>query len=214
MLLVSGPSGSGKSTFIRQLQDQSLAAEIRSLIPLDAGTWPCIEANNVLKGDQTCETVQQLMRVPPGVVLHYDIVFVHCRGIKRYEDDPVFPLLASASEGLVIVFVKPPTELLLSQYCGRRKEHEGKKSMFSRNWARFVRLPFRRLKAKLKGQSIIMTEDLYATDDWLSWCYGEWEASMRRLMAQRPGSQMVVIEPAEAEDSSLGFRLVQCIEAA
>jgi len=212
MLLVSGPSGSGKSTFIRLLQDQSLSAQIRSFLPADAGDWPCVEANNVLKGDQTFESVQQLMHTQPGIVLHYDIVFIHCRGMKRYEDDPAFPLL-KGSEGLDIVFIKPEAKLLLNQYWERKNAHEGRKSMFSRNWAKFVRLPLRRLKAKLKGRSITTMEELYAMDGWLPWCYGEWEATVRRLLAPRSGNRMVVIEPAESKGSSPSFRLTQCIEA-
>lgn len=58
-LLISGPSGGGKSTLIHQLAAGTLAPEISSRLPAHAGEWPIIEANDVIKGDLSTESLLQ-----------------------------------------------------------------------------------------------------------------------------------------------------------
>ena len=207
--MVSGPSGGGKSTFIRQLSERTLAPEILALLPEPSGAWPVVEANDVLKGNLTREALLEIKSRPGGVLVHYDIVFIHCYGLKRYEDDPALELLAGA-DALHVVFVRPEAHVVRKQFFDRKARHQKTKSKASLLWGRYFRHPLRRALAPFTGKPTLSTERLYGERQWLAGCYQEWEAFLRRLAERSPGAKVIVVEPAgsgEAEAFRLAARI-------
>lgn len=206
-LLISGPSGGGKSTLIHQLAAGTLAPEISSRLPATAGRWPIIEANDVVKGDLSTESLLQPSSQDDGWLIHYDIVFIHCCGIKRYEDDPAMDLLGGTAP-LHVVFVRPDHQSLLEQYHRRFSQHQKTKSRGSRLWARFVRRPLRRMMAPFTRKRLLTTAELYARNNWLAGCYRQWETFLHHLAVRHPGSEISIVEPITGPDGSETFRLV------
>jgi hypothetical protein len=194
LLLISGPSGGGKSTFIRQLAEKTLAPEILALLPTHSGDWPLIEANNVLKRDLSEHDFEAKIRAG-GCLVHYDIVFIHLRGIRRYEDDPALAILDGVNP-LHIVFVRPNSEVLRKQFLDRQTRHRMTKSTASLLWSRFFRLPMRRLLSPLTGKPTKSTEDIYGDEKWLPACYSQWENFIHRVLVQHPDAKITIVEPA------------------
>ena len=194
LLLISGPSGGGKSTFIRQLAERNLAQEILALLPTHSGDWPLVEANNVLKRDLSEHSFKTKV-LAGDCLVHYDIVFIHLRGIRRYEDDPALSMLDGVNP-LHVVFVRPNSEVLRKQFLDRQTRHRNTKSTASLLWSRFFRLPMRRLLSPLTGKPTQSNEDVYGDEKWLSACYSQWEAFIHRLLEQHPGAQITIVEPA------------------
>ncbi|MES2439039.1 MAG: hypothetical protein V4584_08225 [Verrucomicrobiota bacterium] len=206
-LLISGPSGGGKSTLIRQLVDRTLAPEILSRLPAGAGQWPIIEANDVLKGDLSTESLLKSETRPDGWLVHYDIVFIHCCRIKRYEDDPAMDLLGG-TDPVTVVFVRPDHQSLLDQYQRRLTSHQKTKSKGSLLWGRYVRRPLRRAMAPFTGKRLLTTAELYAGNKWLAGCYRQWETFLHHLAVRHPGTEIFIVEPVTGPDGSETFRLV------
>ncbi len=206
ILLISGPSGGGKSTFIRQLSERTLAPEILALLPEQSGAWPVIEANNVLKGDLSEKALLAEKSQPGGLLVHYDIVFIHRYGLKRYEEDPAMSLFADA-EALRVVFVKPDYQAVRRQFLDRLAQHQKTKAKASLLWGRFVRRPLRRAFAPLTGNVMLSTEELYGDKEWLAGCYREWEAFLLRLEERTPGAKIIVVEPVSGSGEAPKFKL-------
>ncbi len=202
MLLVSGPSGGGKSTFIRQLAAGTLAPGILERLPAGTGNWPLVEANDILKGDLAKET---LPAGSPGLLVHYDIVFIHRYGVPSYEDDPALGLLENAAP-LHIVFVRPDCGVVRQQFLDRQTRHRKTKSTASLLWSRFFRLPMRRLLAPLTGKPTQSTEDIYTDDKWLAACYLQWETFLHRLAERHPDARLTIVEPTGEGET---FRLLE-----
>ena len=206
ILLISGPSGGGKSTFIRQLSEQTLAPEILARLPEHSGSWPVIEANDVLKGNLSAEVLLGIDTQPGGILVHYDIVFIHCYGLERYEDDPAMKLMTGA-DALHVVFVRPDYQVVRRQFFDRKARHQKTKSKASLLWGRFVRHPLRRALAPFTGTPTLSTEALYSGHQWLAGCYRDWEAFLRRLAEQHPNAEILIVEPASGPGESPKFRL-------
>jgi hypothetical protein len=207
LLLISGPSGGGKSTFIRQLAAKTLAPEILALMPEQETPWPVAEANNVLKGNLAKKSLREDMCRTAEWLVHYDIVFIHCYGVKSYQDDPVMDLLISA-DALDVVFVKPACDVLLHQFHERQIRHQLSKSKASLLWGRCCRRPLRRALAPWTGKAILTTEELYGRDHWLEACYQQWENFCRHLVDQHPPTRLTVVEPVSTADTAPEFRLI------
>lgn len=207
MLLIAGPSGGGKSTLIRLLADKSLAPEILALLPANSSHWPVIEANNLLKGNLTRESLLHHHNQADGWILHYDINFIHCHGVNHYADDPAMDLLAGSSS-LEVVFVRPAREVLRTQFLARQSRHHHSKSMASLLWARFFRRPLRRALNACSGKLPVSTAELYREEAWLTACYVQWESFIHSAVIQHPNARILVVEPASAPDAPPSFRLV------
>jgi len=207
LLLISGPSGGGKSTFIRQLAAGTLAPEILALLPTPCGNWPLVEANNVLKGDLSRESLFQTATHADGLLLHYDIVFIHCYRLKGYGDDPAMDLLKTAAS-LQVVFVKPDAEVLQKQFLERQGRNQKAKSQGSQLWGRLFRRPLRRILAPWTGKPTLSTMELYSRNKWLAGCYSQWESFIHGLEPQYSEMKMIVVEPASGAGGSETFRLI------
>jgi hypothetical protein len=205
LLLISGPSGGGKSTFIRQLAANSLAPDILSLLPDACGSWPVIEANNVLKGNLSPETLRNNLQQADAWLVHYDIVFIHCHGLALYQDDPAMTLLTNA-DSLTVVFIRPDCEVLRQQFLDRQIRHQQTKSTASLWWGRWVRRPLRRALAPLTGKPILTSAELYADNKWLAACYLQWETFCQHLMESHPQTRLLTVEPASGPSEH--FRLL------
>ncbi len=206
ILLISGPSGGGKSTFIRQLSERTLAPEILALFPDQAGSWPVVEANDVLKGNLSGDAFRGITHQPGGLLVHYDIVFIHCYGLKRYEDDPAMSLMTGA-DTLHVVFVRPDFQVVRRQFFDRKSRHQKTKSKASLLWGRFVRRPLRQALAPITGKPTLSTEELYGGHKWLAGCYRGWEAFLQRLADKHPNSKILIVEPASGPGEAPKFRL-------
>jgi hypothetical protein len=206
MLLIAGPSGGGKSTLIRLLAAKSLAPEILALLPADCAHWPIIEANNLLKGDLTKESLLHHHGQADGWILHYDINFIHCHGVNHYADDPAMELLAAANP-LGVVFVRPAREMLHAQFLTRQSRHHHSKSKASLLWARFFRRPLRRALNACSGKRPVSTAELYRQEAWLNACYAQWESFIRGAVKQHPNARILVVEPISAPSTAPSFRL-------
>jgi len=207
IVVVSGPSGGGKSTLLRQLAARTLATQILARLPADAADRPVVEANNILKGDLSPDAYRAQLARPEGALVHYDIVFIHSHGLRRYEDDPALAPLETA-EAPCVIFVKPDADTLQRQFADRAAQHRRAKSAASRLWAKTVRLPLRRLAATLRGRRVPSTCALYREPHWLAaTCYPLWEEYLRRLAQRRPQTRILVVTPAAAPDGKPGFRL-------
>lgn len=193
ILIVSGPSGGGKSTFIRQLLDKTLDPEILALLP-DVTDWPIIEANDVLKGDLSTETIRDMTRPSPGWIAHYDIAFIHRKGLTQYEADPFIKLLDDATT-LYAVFVKPDYLSIRKQFAARKAIRQKSKSKARIFWKHFIHQPMRRMLSPVTGQSTVSTEDLYQTEEWLTSCYRTWERFLQTLQNKNQ-AQLIVVQPA------------------
>lgn len=213
ILLVSGPSGGGKSTFIRQLAERALPPEILALLPDHSGSWPVIEANDVLKGNLSGEPLLEISRQPGGLLVHYDIVFIHCYGLARYEDDPAMKLMTQA-DSLHAVFVRPDYHVVRRQFFDRKARRQKTKSKASLLWGRFVRHPLRQALAPFTGKPTLSTEALYGGHQWLAGCYRDWEAFLRRLKEQHPNANILIVEPDSGPGEPPKFRLAANLGAA
>lgn len=206
LILVAGPSGGGKSTFIRQLAAKTLAPDIMACLPEQGGGWPTVEANNVLKGSLARETLLRDMCRTGEWLVHYDIVFIHCYGLKSYQDDPVMELLTGA-DVLDVVFVRPAGDVLRRQFGDRQVRHHQTKSKASLLWGRWFRRPLRRVLAPWTGKAVCTTAELYARDHWLADCYSQWETFCQHLVKRHPHATLTVVEPTSGPGAA-AFRLV------
>jgi 2-polyprenyl-3-methyl-5-hydroxy-6-metoxy-1,4-benzoquinol methylase len=105
LLVVSGPTSAGKSTFLRQLEDGSLPAEIRALLPRDCEKWPQI-AND---GDSVDEPLIS------GVVLRYDFLRPLASATHTFKRDQTLDLM-QCSEKITVIVLRPEQPQLIKQY--------------------------------------------------------------------------------------------------
>jgi hypothetical protein len=207
IVLISGPSGCGKSTLIRQLAASTLAPEILARLPEQSGSWPVVEANDVLKGTLSTQALRRDKNPADGWLVHYDIVFIHCYGIQRYEDDPALDLLTGA-DSLDVVFIRPDCDRLLTQFFKRQTRHRKTKSKASLLWGGLVRRPLRRVLASFSGKPILTTDELYSKDQWLAGCYRQWENYIHGLIDRVPNARILTVEPAPDPNHPENFRRV------
>ncbi|MBN2429035.1 MAG: hypothetical protein JXK94_11925 [Deltaproteobacteria bacterium] len=206
VLLISGPSGCGKSTFIQQLSQKTLDQEIQSCISPFSNQWPVIEANDLLKGNLSKNSFLARLKQADGVVVHYDIMFIQCRGMARYEEDEALALLSSIGP-LKIVFIRPKYKVLQHQYSKRRNIQRGEKSPGSRFWADYIRYPARKVFAPIRRKLFVSNKEIYQTDELLLKSYLEWGAFIDRLSeSQKLG--VLVVEPISDFGKNPAFRLV------
>lgn len=206
LLLICGPSGGGKSAFIRQLQQGRLPPDIRELLPESAAQWKLVEANDILKGDLDIQEVsQQLSRGEP-LLVHYDIVFLHTRGLNRYEQDPAMALWPLAGP-ITVVFVRPDAATVQRQHLQRSARQQRKKSLGSRLWMNWIRKPLRRMRMALTGKHVVSSMTLYQHPHWLETCYEQWQDYLRSLL-QRGDTSLLVVAPAPGSPSEEAFILL------
>jgi hypothetical protein len=207
VLLVAGPSGAGKSTFIDLLRRGQLSPEIWAELPFGADSWPHLEANDLLKrGVGSASTLIDKLNGGGGVVLHYDIAFIYRYGLQAYEKDPAAALFAV--DECTIVCLKPARERLMTQYASRREQQLRNKGRLRGPWARQVRFPVKRAIARLRGRVVPEAIALYKEHDWLGQCYGRWEAFVRAIVRDRPGTKVLYVEPCGDQAGDPIFRLI------
>ena len=211
ILLISGPSGGGKSAFIRQLQQGKLPPAITEALPQDCHYWPLIEANDILKGDLDFEEVSKQLRQGDSHIVHYDIVFLHCRKLTNYEQDPAMALWSLAQQ-MTAVFVRPDAVTVRHQHQQRSARQQQKKSAGSRLWARWVRMPLRRLKSVFTGKSTLSTTDLYADETWINDCYQQWQQFLTHQLGRIPHSSLLLVAPDKNSTVGEAFVLLDQVQ--
>ncbi len=157
VLLVAGPSGGGKSVFISQVKANALDPAIAALLPPGCADWPVVEANDVMKDGRTAVPAP----ASDGLILHYDITFIHRFALTDYTHDPFCAALLSAPPADV-VYVKPDAQRLIDQFVERRDRHRGAKSASHVLWADWVRLPLKRARLRRRGLPTREAHELYA----------------------------------------------------
>ena len=194
ILLVAGPSGAGKSTLIDNLIRGRLADDHRAKLPQDLESWPCVEANDVLKRSDSTSVIEALRSERAGIILHYDTFFIHRMGLESYQQDPVSDLLF-ASQKLTVICIEPDPDALRLQFDRRFKEHLGKKKLGSRLWARFGRMPLKRLKYRVLGLGMPETGLLYQDPEKIETCYRNWKNFLDELKAEIPETEIFYFRP-------------------
>jgi len=177
-------------------------------MPDHSEPWPVIEANDVLKGDLSMDALLKIRSQSDGLLIHYDIAFIHTHGLKRYEDDPATALLAGTGT-LQVVFIRPNFQMLRKQFFNRKVRRQKTKSKASLLWKRFIRQPMRRAMSPFTGKHAFSTEDLYSEHKGLTHCYREWEAFLQRLAKERPNTEILIVEPASSQNKVEEFQLVK-----
>lgn len=211
LLLVAGPSGCGKTVLINQYRGGTLAREIVDLLPADGERWPQIGANDCMKRGVRLDRILPRTWTEPGGVVHYDTAYVHRFGqppafLARYEDDPGTELFGLVAR-ICAVSISPSADVLDRQFTQRLTRHRESKAASHLFWRDYVRGPGEQLIGRLKGVNARDTAALYRDPDWLARCYAAWASFVTVLIASKPGSRHVVLEPTGG-GSGAEFRVV------
>lgn len=208
ILFISGPSGGGKSAFIRQLRQGSLPPEIAQRLPPQAATWDLIEANDILKNDIALPPLIAQLNAGKCFIVHYDIVFIHCRHLSDYALDPAMQLFDHTA-AVQLLWIRPEPEDLRRQFSQRSQTLLKRKSLGSRLWASIFRKPMRLLIRLVKGEKMHSTKDFYAKSEWISWCYELWHRHLLSLQARFHLAPILVIAPDGRTAQSEQFQLIE-----
>lgn len=206
-LLVSGPSGGGKSTFIDRLARAALPADIADRLPAGCAGWPVAEVNDMLKNGIGADALLAGLDDSAGVILHYDIAYIHRFALPGYASDPAAALF-ELGDPLDVVLIKPDLARLTAQHASRRAAHRRAKGKARLLWGDWVRRPLRRALLRLRGHPAVDTEVLYGDPDWLRRCYDAWRDHVLALVAGRPAARFIEVEPVVTPDGAPGFRLL------
>lgn len=208
ILFISGPSGAGKSAFIRQFRAKTLPATISGHLPENASDWDIVEANDITKGDLDAAKILALMQAGESLIVHYDIVFIHCRQKNpSYEADQALSFLTHA-ENIHSVFIRPEPPVLRKQFAARSAQILLRKSRGSRLWTTLVRTPMRKLRSLIKPKKTSSTQVLYAREGFIGSCYQLWEQHLTKMAASKALTSSIIIEPAAQNSTHESFQLV------
>jgi hypothetical protein len=207
LILVAGPSGAGKSVLINQYREGRLAPELQQLLPGDAQRWPQLGANDCMKRGVGIERVLPKDWRAPGAIAHYDTAYIHRFGLASYQDDPIAPVFERA-RNLVVVSILPAPHVLNAQFESRLSSLRGKKSASHLFWRDYVRGPVERALNRLRGQNVRATGELYRNAEWLKASYETWETYARGLVAMKPGSRLINLEPCADAEGGQSFRVI------
>ncbi len=211
ILFISGPSGAGKSAFIRQLCTKSLPISIAANLPTEAADWAIVEANDISKGDLDADSVIARMHAGESLVVHYDIVFIHCRQKNpSYPADQALAFLSHA-EKIHSVFIRPEPEVLQKQFAARSAQVLQRKSRGSRIWTTLIRTPMRQIRALIKPKKISTTKALYRREGFIAACYQQWEKHLKSIAASQPVQSNMIIEPAPNSAAQKSFQQVSLL---
>lgn len=213
VLLVSGPSGAGKSTFIHLLTVGRLPDGLLSLLPDEVEDWPVVEANDCLKRGVTVESLRTRASASGGLILHYDTAFIFRKGLRGYQQDPVFKVLSEA-KSLVIVSLNPSPEVLRAQFEDRRRLQMRNKGWFRQAWSMSVHRPLRHMRLKLRGRTFVDTADLYKEPRQINKCYREWDAFARSVVHAKPNSKLLYVVPQQSPGLHRSYTMIGRIEHA
>ena len=201
MVVVSGPSAAGKSTFIRQLMNGTLAADILATIPDQAGNWPLVDGNDIMKQQKSATDVLPKGGIIPGIVVHYD--FVHILRINfagTYRDDPFYELF-DLSKRIVICDIRPTRSRLVDQFEQRLAQQKKRRGLLKNSFRALIHNPMRSLKNRLSGVSHENKQELYNSEQWLDECYARWDEFLKHEVNNRSEVQEVRILPAGTDDA-------------
>jgi energy-coupling factor transporter ATP-binding protein EcfA2 len=194
MLIVAGPSGAGKSTLIESLKRNSMAPELRSLLPEAASQWPVFEGNDFLKRSIDIDSVARDASAAGGLILHFDTAFGRRLGITDYELDPAFGVIQRAST-LVIISIHPAPETLRSQFERRQGDQRRRRGWMREAWRQIVHRPLRGLIRRASGKQMVDTSRIFRKPGDLEQCYRDWSVFARSLVSAKPGSKLIWLEP-------------------
>ncbi len=208
LLFISGPSGAGKSAFIRQLRAGSLPGTIAAGIPANATNWAIVEANDITKGDLDETSVIARMQSGECLIVHYDIVFIHCyKKNPQYSTDQALAFLAHA-EKIHSVLIRPQAEVLQKQFAERSAQIQQRKTRASRLWTTLIRTPIRKIRSLIKPKKTTNTKSLYRRDGFIKDCYQQWEKHLSSIASSHPLASHITIEPAPRTSDRETFQLV------
>lgn len=208
ILFISGPSGAGKSAFIRQLRTKTLPSSIAENLPSEAPDWATVEANDITKGDLDAPSVIARMQAGECLIIHYDIVFIHCRHKNpSYPADLALDFLSHA-EKIHSVFIRPEPEVLQKQFAARSAQILQRKSRGSRIWTTLIRTPMRQLRALIKPKKTSTTQTLYRREGFIASCYQQWEIHLKSIAASQSVASNIIIEPAPNSSAQESFQQV------
>jgi hypothetical protein len=208
ILFISGPSGAGKSAFIRQLRTKSLPSAIVANLPAEAADWSIIEANDITKGDLDEASVISRIQQGESLIVHYDIVFIHCRQKKpSYPADQAIAFLSHV-EKIHSVFIRPEPDVLQKQFAARSAQILQRKSRGSRIWTSLIRTPMRQIRGLIKPKKTSTTQALYRLEGFIASCYQQWEKHLASMAASKPLASSIIIEPAVITTAVESFQII------
>lgn len=132
LIIVAGPSCAGKTTLINRLRKGELPLLQKNLKMLDLHGWYYKDA---------WQLKTFFAEGPIDLILHYDILRLMDKNIQSYDIDPVFHVLQTAREVMVLTLWECPETLL--QRCRQRQWKNFcnlKKGKFRYFFKRFKRL--------------------------------------------------------------------------
>lgn len=178
-------------------------------LPAGVADWAIIEANDITKGDLDEASVIARMKAGECLIVHYDIVFIHCRQKQpSYETDQALAFLTHAKQ-IHSVFIRPAAEVLQKQFAARSAQILQRKSRSSRIWTTLIRTPMRQLRSLIKPKKNSSTQALYLRDNFIPACYQQWEKHLTSIAASLPITSSIIIEPAPKTSNKESFQLVR-----
>lgn len=197
LLIVSGFAGSGKSTFIEQLRKDLLPEAIRNALPSGAGNWTEVSATRA-RAVAVKNRWKAIEDDRSSAILHYPIDQLQRGEVRPYITDPVLAVLPRTDRVVAIVLCVSRRRLV-SQFCGRLAVKARKRAWHSSLVHNVIRAPARTLRARLWRRDILPPDpSLYEDVEWFKGCFSRWNGFLRVVLADKPHSSVLYIEPSTA----------------
>jgi len=192
-IMFAGLSGAGKSTLIELWKNGSLPEMFNEFGPPDISNWPEIGVTKATKGN-SLDMTEFRNSGAAGIILHYDTLFFHRKGLLGYANNPISDLISQAKD-FTIISIEPTAKELRGQFRLRKASQMNDKDWLARTWATLVRVPLKNLKYLFFGRKTSDTAYLYRDDRNINRCYKSWARFLEELGEQNIFPKVLRIKP-------------------